>query len=80
MLDQEILYPTNYFEFKNFFFGATNILKTSDQENYVFFGYEITFDSAGSQSFDDDIARNLISFLVLIIVHHLIRKIVRITF
>ena len=48
MLDQEILYPTNYLEFKNFFFGATNMLKTSDQENYVFFGYEITFDSAGS--------------------------------
>ena len=48
MLDQEILYPTNYFKFKNFFFGATNILKNSDQENYVFSGYEITFDSAGS--------------------------------
>ena len=40
--------PTNNFKFKNCLFGATNIVKNSDKEKYVYSGYGITFDSAGS--------------------------------
>ena len=40
--------PTNNFKFKNCLFGATNIVKNRDKENYVYSGYGITFDSAGS--------------------------------
>ena len=38
---------TNNFKFKNYLFGATNIVKNGDKEKYVYSGYEITFDSAG---------------------------------
>ena len=41
-------YDTNNFKFKNFFFGASNIVKNSDKENYVYSGYGKTFDCAGS--------------------------------
>ena len=54
--------PTNNFKFKNWLFGATNIVKNSDKEKYVYSGYGITFDSAGSWSFGNDFARNVISF------------------
>ena len=54
--------PTNNFKFKNFLFRATNIIKNSDKEKYVCSGYEITFDSAGSWSFDNDFIRNVIIF------------------
>ena len=40
--------PINNFKFKNFLFGATNIVKNSDKEKYVYSGYGITFGSAGS--------------------------------
>ena len=40
--------PTNNFKFKNCLFGATNIVKNSDKEKYVYRGYGITFDSADS--------------------------------
>ena len=45
--------PTNNFNFKNCLFGATNIVKNSYKEKYVYSGCGITFDSAGSWSFDD---------------------------
>ena len=32
--------PTNNFKFKNCLFGATNIVKNSDKEKYVYSGYE----------------------------------------
>ena len=54
--------PTNNFKFKNCLFGATNIVKNSDKEKYMYCGYGITFDSAGSCSFDNDFARNVIIF------------------
>ena len=54
--------PATSFKFKNFSFGATNILKNSDKEKYVYSGYEITFDSEGSWSFDNDLTRNVIIF------------------
>ena len=55
--------PTNNFKFKNCLFVATNIVKNSDKEKYVFSGYGITVDSGtGSWSFDNDVARNVIIF------------------
>ena len=53
---------TNNFKFKNCLFEATNIVKNSDKEKYVYSGYGITFDSASSWSFDNNFARNVISF------------------
>ena len=49
--------PTNNFKFKNCLFGTTGIVKNSDKEKYVYSGYRITFDSAGSWSFDNDTDR-----------------------
>ena len=54
--------PTNNFKFKNCLFGATNIVKNSDKEKYVYTGYRITFDSAGVSSFDNDTPRNVTVF------------------
>ena len=56
--------PTSNFKFNKGLFGATNIVKNSDKEKYVYSGYRITFDSVGLWSFDNDIARNVISFSV----------------
>ena len=54
--------PTNNFKFRNCLFGATNIVKNSDKEKYVYSGCGITFDSASSWSFGNDFARNVIIF------------------
>ena len=54
--------PTNNFKLKNWLFEATNIVKNSDKEKYVYNGYGITFDSADFWSFDNDTARNVIIF------------------
>ena len=56
--------PTSNFKFNKGLFGAANIVKNSDKEKYVYSGYRITFDSVGLWSFDNDIARNVISFSV----------------
>ena len=45
-------------------FGATNIVKNSDKEKWLYSGYGITFDSAGSWNFGNDFARNVIIFIV----------------
>ena len=47
---------------KNCLFEATNIVKNSDNKKFVYSGHGITFDSAGSWSFDNDFARNVIIF------------------
>ena len=39
-------------------------MKNSDNEKYVHSGYGITFDSAVSWSFGNDIARNVVIFVV----------------
>ena len=52
--------PTNNFKFKNFLFGATNIVENSDKEQYVYRGYRITFDSACFWSFGNGTTRNVI--------------------
>ena len=54
--------PNSNFKFKNCFFGATSVVKNCVRERYVYSGYRITFDSAGSWSFDNDTARNIIIF------------------
>ena len=54
--------PTNNFKFKDCLFGATNVVKNSDKEKYVYSGYGITFDSVGSWRFDNDFARNVMIF------------------
>ena len=54
--------PTNNFKFKNYLFRATFIVKNSNKEKYVYSGYGITFDSAGSWSFGNDFARNVTIF------------------
>ena len=54
--------PTNNFKFKNCLFGASDIVKNSDNEKYVHSGYGITNHSAGSWSFGNDFARNVIFF------------------
>ena len=54
--------PTNNFKFKSNLFGTTNIVKSSDKEKYVYSGYGIIFDSAGSWSFDNNSERNVIIF------------------
>ena len=54
--------PTDNFKIKNCLFGATNIVKNSDKEKYVYSWYGITFDSIGSWSFGDNLARNVIIF------------------
>ena len=43
-------------------FGATNIVKDSDKEKYVYSDYEIAFDGKGEWSFDNDYSRNDIIF------------------
>ena len=54
--------PTNNFKFKNCLFGATNIVKNSDKEKYVYNGYGITFDSGVSWRYNDDFAWNVVVF------------------
>ena len=47
-------------KFKNRLFGAINVVKTSDKEKYMYFGYGMTFDSVGSLSFDNGIDRDVV--------------------
>ena len=61
-LDDWTRNPTSNFKLKNCLFGATNVVKNCVRERYVYSGYGITFDSAGSWSFDNDTARNIIIF------------------
>ena len=56
---------TNTIKFKNCLFGATNIVKSSDDSNnekYVYSGYGIKFDSSGSGSFDNGFTWNVVDF------------------
>ena len=52
----------NNFKLKNCLFDATNIVKSSDKEKWVYSGYGIAFDVADSWNFDNDFARNVIIF------------------
>ena len=52
----------NKLKFKNCLIRATNLVKNSDREKYVYSGYGMTFDSAGSWNFDNSTNRNVILF------------------
>ena len=41
-------------------FGATNIVKISDKEKWVYSGYRITFDVASLWDFANDLARDVV--------------------
>ena len=43
-------------------FGATNLVKNTDKEKYVYNGYGIAFDGKGEWSFGNDYAGNVIIF------------------
>ena len=43
-------------------FGATNLVKNSDKEKWVYSGYGIAFDLAGSWNFGIDYAKNVVNF------------------
>ena len=45
-------------------FAVTGLVKDSGKEKHVYSGYGITFDSAGSWSFDNDIDRNVVIFRI----------------
>ena len=57
MFGQEILLTTS-----NLKIAATSVVNNSDKEKYLYWGYGITFDSAGSWSFNSNTARNVIIF------------------
>ena len=54
--------PANNFRLKNGLFGATNMVENSDKEKYIYSGYGITLDSAGSWNFYNNLTRNVIIF------------------
>ena len=56
--------PNNNLKLKNCLFGASNIVKNSDKEKYVYSGYGITFNSTDWWSFDNGTARNVKIFRV----------------
>ena len=60
MLFQIILLA--YSNLKKCLFGATNLLKNSDKEKWVYSGYGIAFDLEGSWNFGIDYAKNVVSF------------------
>ena len=43
-------------------FGVTNVVKNNDKEKWVYSGYETAFDRAGSWSFYNDFAKNVVIF------------------
>ena len=54
--------PPHNFKFTNCLFGATSIVKNSDKEKYLCCRYRITFDIAGSCSFDNGTTKSVIIF------------------
>ena len=52
--------PTSNFKLRNCLFSATNKVKNSDKEMWVYSGYGITIDSASSWNFDSDFALNVV--------------------
>ena len=54
--------PLRNFTMKILLFVATSIVKNSNKEKCVYSGYEIAFDVNGERSFDNDFARNVVTF------------------
>ena len=63
-LDTSLKIILNNFKLKNCLFGATNTVKSSDKEKWVYSGYGLAFLRAGSCSFHKDKARNVVIFNV----------------
>ena len=61
-LDAWLGNPTNSFKFKNCSFGATTIAKNSNIEEWVYNGYGIVLDRAGSWNFGNDFPLNAVIF------------------
>ena len=54
--------PTNNLKLMICLFAATNVVKNSDKQKYVYIGYGVAFNTMDSSSFDNDTARNVIIF------------------
>ena len=52
--------PPNNFSLKSYLIGVNNTVINSEKSKYVYSGYETAFDSAVSQSFGKDFARNVV--------------------
>ena len=50
------------FTFNNCLFGANDIVRNSDKEEYDYNGYGITFDGKGSWSFGNELSGDVVSF------------------
>ena len=59
-LDAWLKIQLRNFTLKNCLFGATNTIKNSDKEQYLYSGYQLAFDSKGEWRFGNDYARNFI--------------------
>ena len=55
---------SNYPTLENYSFGAVKLTKSTDIDNYKYFGYGIGFDGKGFFSIGDDVGRNVIIFEV----------------
>ena len=53
---------TNYFKFKNYLFGSTNIMRNYGKESLLNSSYGMTFDGAASWNFGYNFARNVVNF------------------
>ena len=71
--------PNNNLKLKNFLFGASNIVKNSDKEKYVYSGYGITFGSTYWWSFIMALLE-MLKFFVLIMFHYYLMAIAKIAF
>ena len=67
-LDAWLNNPLKNFELKNYLFGPTSIVKSSDKGKSVYSGYGIAFDRKGTWSSGNDYAKNVV-ILKLTIVH-----------
>ena len=47
---------------KNYLFGATDIVKNSDKDKWVYSGYGIAFGGKGTWNFGNDYAKNVTIF------------------
>ena len=52
----------NNFKRKDGLFSVTNVVQYSDKAQWVYSGYGIAFNGAGSWSFGNDFARNVLIF------------------
>ena len=43
-------------------YGATNIIKNTDKDNWIYSGYWIAFNGKGLWNFDNDFVRNVVIF------------------